>query len=83
MSRLKLLIESQSINFLIKTYGLKNKIEIRFFPPGRLLELTRKTKKKKKKKQTDLLTKSPPDESDLFSLDDTGDVYFSQIFFSS
>lgn len=82
MSRLKLLIESQSINFLIKPW-FKNKIEIRFFPPGRLLELTRKTKKKKKKKQTDLLTKWPPDESDLFSLDDTGDVYFSQIFFSS
>lgn len=27
--------------------------------------------------------KSTPDQSDLFSLDDTGDVYFSQIFFSS
>ena len=33
--------------------------------------------------QTALLTKSTPDQSDLFSLDDTGDVYFSQIFFSS
>ncbi|CAH3020884.1 unnamed protein product, partial [Porites evermanni] len=36
---------------------------------GRLLELTRKTKKKKKKMQN--RQKSTPDQSDLFSLDDT------------